>query len=70
MCPADMPAFVQNDMHTRLLIAALFLRAKHWKQSKCSSMGNRYLPYNRILCNDKEEEIYADIEQPLRLTSK
>lgn len=70
MYPADMPALVKNDMYTWLLIAALFLRAKQWKQPKHSSMGNIYLQCDGILCNDKEEEMcYTLIQNSLRLFS-
>lgn len=41
MYPTDLLSRIGNDKFTRLYMAALFLRAKYWKQSKYLSIRDQ-----------------------------
>ena len=62
VCTEETLAKLRRDVCTRLLIAALFILAKNWKQSKCLSIGTLLIKllefafikiYNRLPCSEK-----------------
>lgn len=74
--PTDILAQVQNNVLTRLLIAALFVIVKDWKQTTSLSI-RRAFKINHHICNDiltmtqyaalrKERALHIDIERYLR----
>jgi hypothetical protein len=58
--PREIKKFVQNNNHTRIFVAALFMIAPNWTQLKLLSTGERkghhtvYL-YSGILLSNKKE---------------
>ena len=62
VCTEETVAKLRRDVCARLLIAALFISAKNWKQSKCISIGTLLIKllefsfikiHNRLPCSEK-----------------